>query len=76
VPLESKAPKGKYNVKLQFVVGLDGSIRDIKALTQVGYGMEDEAIRLLKSSPQWTPAMQNNRQVQAYKSVDIIFHVK
>src|SRR5262249_25134778 len=56
IPVKNGAPKGDYTVVLQFIVRLDGSISDIKALTKHGYGMEEEAIRLISKGPKWVPA--------------------
>ena len=48
VPVDNGAPEGSYTVIIQFVVDTDGSISDIKALTNHGYGLEQEAIRVIK----------------------------
>lgn len=42
-------------VYLQFVVEKDGSITDIEIVRGVSFGIDREAKRLLKSSPNWTP---------------------
>ncbi len=47
-PVDNGAPEGTYTVYVQFVVSKDGSISDVKALTNHGYGMEAEAIRSLR----------------------------
>jgi len=49
---------------------------DVKALTRNGYGMEKEAIRLIKDGPRWTPAIQNGHTVNAYRKQPIIFVVE
>lgn len=59
----------------QFIVEKDGSISDIKPLTKLGHGMEDEAMRVIKASGKWQPAMQNGRQVRAYHKVPVTFQV-
>lgn len=75
IPVDNGAPAGAYKVMVQYIVKDDGSIHDIKALTTHGYGMEAEAIRLLQSSPDWVPAMQNGKQVNAYRKQPITFIV-
>ncbi|MBC7873898.1 MAG: energy transducer TonB, partial [Ferruginibacter sp.] len=40
-----------------------------------GYGMEEEAIKVIKKGPKWEPAVQNGRQVKAYRKQPITFQV-
>jgi len=75
VPLDHEAPAGKYTVWIQFIVDKEGKVSDLKALTNNGYGMEDEAMRVLRKVPQWTPALQNGRNVKAYRKQPITFVV-
>jgi protein TonB len=35
--------------------------------------MEEEVVRLMKTSPDWIPAMQNGRNVTAYKKQTVTF---
>lgn len=74
-PADNGAPPGKYTVILQFIVDIEGNVSDIKALTSHGYGMEEEAIRVLKKSKskKWIPAFQNSRHVPAYRKQPITF---
>lgn len=57
-------PGLRGKVMIQFTVEKDGSIGDIKALTNVGHGAEAAAIKAIKKSPNWTPAMQNGKPVR------------
>jgi TonB-dependent SusC/RagA subfamily outer membrane receptor len=75
VPSDKGAPAGQYTVELQFIVNLDGSLSDIKALTKHGYGMEEEAIRALSRGPKWEPAQQNGKTVATYRKQPITFVV-
>lgn len=75
VPIMSKAPAGVYTVVVQFIVNLDGSVSDTRALTNHGYGMEEEAIRAIVKGGKWLPAIQNGRQVKAYRKQPITFVV-
>lgn len=74
-PVDNGAPEGTYTVYVQFVVSKDGSISDVKALTSHGYGMEQEAVRVIKKGPAWKPAIQNGRNVNAYRKQPITFKV-
>jgi protein TonB len=76
IPVDNGAPTGVYRVVVQFVVDVDGNVSDIKALTNHGYGMEQEAIRVLKKATKWEPAFQNNTHVKAYRTQPITFQVE
>ncbi len=76
VPANNRAPAGKYTVVIQFVVDKTGKITDIKALTNHGYGMEAEVIRLLRKAPKWSPAIQDGRTVKAYRKQPVTFQVE
>ena len=75
VPVDNGAPEGTYTVYVQFVVSKDGSISDVKALTNHGYGMEKEAVKVIQKGPAWTAAIQNGRSVNAYRKQPITFRV-
>jgi protein TonB len=76
VPFDNGAPAGIYKVIVQFVVDIEGNVSDIKALTNHGYGMEKEAIRVLKKATKWIPANQNGWAVKAYRIQPITFEVR
>ncbi len=55
---------GKMQVFVYFVVERDGSLSDMKATRDPGYGLGNEAIRVLKSiKTKWSPGIQNNKPV-------------
>jgi protein TonB len=74
-PVENGAPAGSYTVVVQFIVDKEGKISDVKALTNHGYGMEEEAVKIIRKGPNWVPAVQNGRNVKAYRKQPITFLV-
>ncbi len=76
VPINNNAPAGRYSVVIQFVVDKNGNVSDVTALTSHGYGMEEEAIRVLRKATKWEPAIQNGNQVKAYRRQPITFDVQ
>lgn len=75
IPVKKGAPVGTFTVVVQFIVDLNGNISDVIPLTRLGYGMEEEAIRVIKKSGKWRPAIQNGREVRAYRRQPITFQV-
>lgn len=74
-PVDNGASPGTYTIIVQFVVDVAGNVSDVKALTNQGFGMEQEAMRVLKKSGKWKPAIQNGREVKAYRKQPITFQV-
>lgn len=73
VPKKNGAPAATYTAWLQFIVEKDGTISDIKALSAHGFGIEEEAIRLVKTTTdktKWVPADQNGRAVKQVGTTD------
>ena len=75
-PVDNGAPQGTYQVIVRFIVSKDGSISDVTPETKFGYGMEEEAVKVIKKGPKWTPALQNGRNVNAYRRQPITFQVQ
>ena len=76
VPGDNDAPPGTYPALIRFVVDVDGSISNVTAITSWGYGIEEEAIRVILKSPKWKPAMDAlGNNVKAYKVQPITFVV-
>lgn len=76
VAADNGAPEGTYTCIVQFVVDKEGNISDVRALTSHGYGIEEEAMRVIRKGPRWTPAIQNGRNVKAYRKQPITFVVQ
>jgi periplasmic protein TonB len=75
-PAENGAPAGKYTVIVKFVVSKDGSLSDISCENDPGYGICEEAKRVIKKTKNWVPAIQNGRNVNAYRRQPITFLVE
>lgn len=50
-------------VRVQFIVDRDGNISEVVALNNPGDGLAEEAVRIIKKGPKWTPAEQNGSKV-------------
>ena len=51
-------------VWVQFVVEKDGKISNVKVVKGIGYGCDEEAVRVIAAMPAWTPAKTNGRAVR------------
>lgn len=76
VPSENGAPAGRnYTVIVSFIVDKNGTVSEVKAENDPGYGTADEAVRVIKRSGKWTPAIQNGRNVMYRQRQQITFQV-
>jgi outer membrane biosynthesis protein TonB len=75
LPVVNGAPKGNYEVLLNFVVNSNGEVANVLASTNPGYGTASEAIRVIEKGPKWVPAVQNGKKVNFYLKQSIVFVV-
>lgn len=76
VLVENGAKPGTYKVLVRFIVSKDGSISDIYCMDDPGYGSCEEAIRVIKKTRNWIPALVNGNKVNAYRSQPFTYVVE
>jgi protein TonB len=62
-------------VILRFVVAEDGDISNIEVLKGIGYDCDEEAVRVLQSSPNWIPGKQRGKNVKVRVMVPLTFNI-
>jgi TonB family protein len=72
-PVEAASLKKEGKVFVKFVVKKDGTLDNFEIIKAVGYGMDLEAMRVLRSMPKWKPAKQNGKIVNSYYNIPIVF---
>ena len=60
-------------VFVTFVVERDGSITDVRVLRGVGGGLDEEAVRVVRNMPRWTPGRQRGQAVRVQFNLPIRF---
>ena len=75
-PEEASANEIQGTVVVQFIVDKEGNVSDVEVVSgPSGGGLRDEAMRVIKKSGKWEPAVQNGRKVKSYKKQPIIFRL-
>ena len=69
------APAGRYTVNTEFTIEKDGSVSDVRVINNPGYGTAEEAVRVLKKSPNWMPAIYKGHHVKYSAKQAITFIV-
>lgn len=63
-------------VMLQFTVGADGKVSNVKVLRGVDPSLDKEAVRVVSMSPKWTPGKQRDRNVKVTYTFPVIFQLR
>ncbi len=63
-------------VSIKFVIGKDGKISDIKVLSSPDKLLSEEVIKVMKSSPAWTPGQQRDKPVSVHATIRVLFLIK
>jgi len=68
---------GAYGrVFVGFVIEPDGSVSNVTLLRGIGFGCDEEAMRVVKMMPKWQPGMQNGEAVRVSYMIPINFKLE
>ncbi|WP_018617829.1 M56 family metallopeptidase [Spirosoma luteum] len=77
--LKYPAAAQKANVQgrvfVNFIVSKTGEVSDVRILKGIGFGADEEAIRVVQSMPRWKPAMQSGKLVNVRFNLPINFEL-
>ena len=63
-------------VRVAFVVDANGKIRNAKVVKGVSEALDAEALRVIESAPDWTPAKQGGKNVPVTFTAPVTFAIK
>lgn len=72
-PDEARKNNISGKVFAKIVIEKDGSIGDIEIKYGLGYGCDEEVVRVIKIMPKWNPGMQDGKNVRVYYNFPVIF---
>jgi TonB family protein len=72
-PQQALDNKIKGRVTIQFTVSTDGSLSDFSVFKGLGYGCDEEVIRMVKEGPKWSPTTEDNVAVESEVRVRVKF---
>ena len=75
MPVDEGWKPGVYKIVVQFIVDVEGNVSDVKTTDHPGSKTAQQCINLIKNGPKWVPAMQNGKNVKAYRKQPITFVV-
>lgn len=72
-PEEARAQGLKGRVIVQFIIETDGSVTNVSVIKGVHKSLDDEAVRVVSSSPKWEPGREDGKAVRVYYSMPFVF---
>jgi protein TonB len=72
-PEEATKQQAEGKVWVEFVVKKDGSLANIKIQRGIGYGCDEEALRVIKAGEKWKPAVDKGEMVMQKVAIPIVF---
>ncbi|MEO9483084.1 MAG: energy transducer TonB [Ekhidna sp.] len=75
-PEEAAKKNIKGRVFIQFIVEKDGSLSNIQVAKSLGFGCDEEALRIFKEMPKWSPGRIDGQPVRQKFISPIYFHPK
>ncbi|MEQ9414717.1 MAG: energy transducer TonB [Cyclobacteriaceae bacterium] len=72
-PAQARRMAVEGRVFVEFVINRDGSLTDLSVIKGIGAGCDEEAIRVLKTAPPWTPGKQRGKPVRQKMVLPIVF---
>ena len=74
-PLEAKKNSIQGIVSVLFYIDQDGAVKNAEVVNGIGYGCDEEAIRIVEAMPKWKPASQNGKSVNFYIKLNVTFRL-
>lgn len=63
-------------VVLMFTVDTDGTVKNVRVARGIDPALDKEAVRVVSSSPKWTPGRQRDRAVKVNYTFPVIFQLR
>lgn len=67
------ADGSKGRVKVGFVIGRKGAVQEVQVLKGATPALNEEAVRVVKSSPKWKPAKMSGSDIRTNASITVVF---
>ncbi len=73
-PFDALKNKVQGKVNVEFVVEKDGSLTQIRSVgKKLGYGLDEQAVKVFSGMPKWIPGRQDGKVVPVYMMIPIIY---
>ena len=74
-PTLARQRKIQGKVMVEFIVQTDGSLTDARVTRKMGSGLDEEALRLIKTAPKWEPAVYQGKPIKQKMLLPVLFQL-
>ena len=76
-PQEAIDNNAEGTVYVQFGVNEDGTISNVSTVgKKIGYGLEDEAVKVISDMPKWSPGQVKGKVVKTWRTLPITYKIE
>jgi hypothetical protein len=75
-PVEALRVSADGIALVSFTVNINGDVRKPKVIKEIGWGIDEEVVRLVLNMPKWEPARQNGKPVTMEYALSIPFKLE
>lgn len=72
-PRQAVKNKTEGTVYVRFIIQPDGSVTDPEVMRGIGFGCDEEALRVIRSMPAWNPGEVEGQKVPVFSSLAVNF---
>lgn len=74
-PAQARQAGISGRVFVEFIVEIDGTVTNVRSIKGIGYGCDEEAVRVVKLSPNWKPGVINGEPVRQRMVIPVYFNL-
>lgn len=75
-PRKSRRREEEGKVVLQFIISKQGKVQNVRVVKSVSPLLDEEAVRVVKAMPSWSPALQDGEPVRLKYTLPVSFRLR
>ena len=72
-PKDAKDARVEGTVLVKFVIGTNGGVQEVEVEKGVYRSLDAEAVRVVRSSPKWKPAIKDGKPIRMRYDLPVVF---
>ena len=74
-PVRAQKAHIRDRIFVSFIVELDGNLTNTTVLQGLGYGCDEEAVRVIRTMPHWIPGSQSGKPIRVKYKLPVLFGI-
>ena len=75
-PAEARANRVTGKLIMSFIIEIDGTVSNIKLIKGIGFGCDEELLRVFEKMPKWKPGIKDGVPVRTYQEIPVVFDLQ